>query len=434
MPYLLLMIYYNSSLLLNKGAKYMRKSHIKSELTLRRLDSNDVEQFHELLRYAFQVTQKDLFHFDWDNEELKASKSPILENAHVLGWFHNNKLISQIALYPMQINIYNTIYKMGAITGVATYPEYSGIGLMMDLMREILKTMRNNKQSIACLYPYSIPYYRSRGWEIISDKMTFKLADHQMPKVPKVDGMIQRVAKDSKDLIALHDRFARQTHGCLIRDKLAWDEYWRWDVDDEIVAIYYDITNKPMGYIVYLLDNDIFIIKEMIYLNEEARYGIWGYINAHQSMFDSIRGANYSNHNLAFLLEDGHIEETTQPYIMARIVDIEQFLLQYPFECIPESLQLCFIVKDSLLEWNDKCFVLHFNQQQLHVEVVESPSNTQNYIHNVALNIQTLTTMLLGYKRPLYLRQIGRLQASDETISVLEEIVPEGKAYFSDYF
>ena len=78
--------------------------------------------------------------------------------------------------------------------------------------------------------------------------------------------------------------------------------------------------------------------------------------------------------------------------------------------------------------------MLHFNQQQLHVEVVESPSNTQNYIHNVALNIQTLTTMLLGYKRPLYLRQIGRLQASDETISVLEEIVPEGKAYFSDYF
>ena len=236
----------------------MRKSHIKSELTLRRLDSNDVEQFHELLRYAFQVTQKDLFHFDWDNEELKASKSPILENAHVLGWFHNNKLISQIALYPMQINIYNTIYKMGGITGVATYPEYSGIGLMMDLMREILKTMRNNKQSIACLYPYSIPYYRSRGWEIISDKMTFKLADHQMPKVPKVDGMIQRVAKDSKDLIALHDRFARQTHGCLIRDKLAWDEYWRWDVDDEIVAIYYDIANKPMGYIVYLLDNHIY--------------------------------------------------------------------------------------------------------------------------------------------------------------------------------
>ena len=272
MPYLLLMIYYNSSLLLNKGAKYMRKSHIKSELTLRRLDSNDVEQFHELLRYAFQVTQKDLFHFDWDNEELKASKSPILENAHVLGWFHNNKLISQIALYPMQINIYNTIYKMGGITGVATYPEYSGIGLMMDLMREILKTMRNNKQSIACLYPYSIPYYRSRGWEIISDKMTFKLADHQMPKVPKVDGMIQRVAKDSKDLIALHDRFARQTHGCLIRDKLAWDEYWRWDVDDEIVAIYYDIANKPMGYIVYLLDNDIFIITgDHIFANSIGR-------------------------------------------------------------------------------------------------------------------------------------------------------------------
>lgn len=40
----------------------------------------------------------------------------------------------------------------------------------------------------------------------------------------------------------------------------------------------------------------------------------------------------------------------------------------------------------------------------------------------------------MGYKRPLYLRQIGRFEASDETIDILEEIIPEGKAYFSDYF
>lgn len=422
----------------------MQKSQIKSQLVLKRLTSQDLEQFHELLRYAFQVTQKDLFHFGWDNEEIKQSKSPILENAEVLGWFHNDKLVSQIALYPMQINIYNKIYDMGGITGVATYPEYSGIGLMMDLMHEILRTMRKNKQSISCLYPYSIPYYRSRGWEIVSDKMTFKLADHQMPKVPRVDGMIQRVEINHADLIALHDEFAHKTHGCLIRNELAWAEYWRWDVDDEIVAIYYDKSNKPTGYIVYLLEDDIFKIKEMIYLNEEARYGIWGYINAHQSMFDSIQGANYSNHNLAFLLEDGHIKETTQPYIMARIVDVEQFLLQYPFECIPQDICLSFVVSDPLLSWNNQTFVLDFKNQKMNITALESHS-TQT-IHSsqtlcdsqfkniIKLNIQTLSTMLLGYKRPLYLRQIGRLEASDEAINLLEEILPEGKAYFSDYF
>ncbi len=414
----------------------MNKTQIKKQLILRQLNANDIEEFNELLRYAFQVTEKDLLHFGWNNAEIKQSKYPILQNAYVLGWFNKNKLISQIALYPMKMNIYNKIFDMGGITGVATYPEYSGIGLMADLMKEILSTMRNNKQSISCLYPYSIPYYRSRGWEIISDRMTFSIADHQTPKVPKVDGMMQRVEYDNKDLIALHNEFAKQTHGCLIRDKLAWGEYWRWDVEDEVVAIYYDTNNKPTGYIVYLLENDIFKIKELIYLNKEAQYGIWGYINAHKSMFDKVKGANYSNHNLAFLLEDGHIKETTRPYIMARIVDVEQFLIKYPFDSINFETKLCFIVNDPLLDWNEKVFILHFIGDKTNLQVIKNGDivNIIQDTHIIKIDIQTLTTMLLGYKRPLYLRQIGRFEADDKTIDILEEVIPEGKAYFSDYF
>ena len=417
----------------------MKKTQIRERLTMQQLDISHIEQFNELLRYAFQVTDSDLLEFGWNNEEIKRSKYPILQNASVLGWFDRQKLISQIALYPMQMNIYNRIYAMGGITGVATYPEYSGIGLMADLMREILKMMRENKQSISCLYPYSIPYYRSRGWEIVSDKMSFVIKDNQFPKPPQVGGMMQRVTEDHPDLKALHNEFAAKTHGCLVRDTLAWNEYWRWDVEDTIVAIYYDERDKPTGYIVYLLENDIFKIKEMIYLNEEARYGLWGYINAHQSMFDSIEGANFSNHNLAFLLEDGHIKESIQPYIMARIVDVEQFLMQYPFEFVRSNMCLRFSVSDPLLEWNNRDFILDFKDGELALQVVvsevvasEEKQNLGEY--HIKLDIQTLVTMLLGYKRPLYLRSINRLQASDESIDKLEEILPEGKAYFSDYF
>ena len=417
----------------------MKKTQIRERLMMQQLDISHIEQFNELLRYAFQVTDSDLLEFGWNNEEIKRSKYPILQNASVLGWFDRQKLISQIALYPMQMNIYNRIYAMGGITGVATYPEYSGIGLMADLMREILKMMREKGQSISCLYPYSIPYYRSRGWEIVSDKMSFVIKDNQFPKPPQVGGMMQRVTEDHPDLKALHNEFAAKTHGCLVRDTLAWNEYWRWDVEDTIVAIYYDESDKPTGYIVYLLENDIFKIKEMIYLNEEARYGLWGYINAHQSMFDSIEGANFSNHNLAFLLEDGHIKESIQPYIMARIVDVEQFLTQYPFEFVKSNMSLRLSVNDPLLEWNNRDFILNFKDGELASQVVASEIAASGENQNlgkyyIKLDIQTLVTMLLGYKRPLYLRSINRLSANDESIDKLEEILPEGKAYFSDYF
>ncbi|WP_039915277.1 sterol carrier protein domain-containing protein [Treponema phagedenis] len=52
----------------------------------------------------------------------------------------------------------------------------------------------------------------------------------------------------------------------------------------------------------------------------------------------------------------------------------------------------------------------------------------------VKLSIQTLCTMLMGYKRPSYLRRIEKITASDEAINLLEDIIPVEQPYFSDYF
>ena len=51
----------------------------------------------------------------------------------------------------------------------------------------------------------------------------------------------------------------------------------------------------------------------------------------------------------------------------------------------------------------------------------------------VKLSIGILTAMLMGYKRPAYLRRIERLEAGDAAISLLESVIPKEKAYFSDY-
>lgn len=143
--------------------------------------------------------------------------------------------------------------------------------------------MREKGQSIAILYPFSIPLYRHRGWEIISDKMTWRISDAKMLTRKDVPSYVRRVPGDSPDLIALHSRFAKKTHGCLFRNDLAWDEYWRWDVDDTTVAIYYGEDHSPLGYMVYRIDADTMYVKEMVSLNLEAKMGLLRYINAHDS-------------------------------------------------------------------------------------------------------------------------------------------------------
>ena len=72
---------------------------------------------------------------------------------------------------------------MGGVTGVGTYPEYANHGLMKDLIQTALEEMRQDKQWISYLFPYNIPYYRRKGWEIMSTSylLKFGIRNYQKP-------------------------------------------------------------------------------------------------------------------------------------------------------------------------------------------------------------------------------------------------------------
>ncbi len=319
----------------------MTMSHNKEEnFNIRPLTTDDAEQYNALLRYAFQVTEQELEETGWKDDEIKQSKFPVLQRADVLGCFNEDDLVAQFAVYPLDMNIYGTEYSVGFVTSVCTYPEYTGHGIMKRLMIQSLTRMREKHRSFALLYPYSIPLYRRLGWEIISNKMTYVVKDTQIPRKNKEPGYVRRVEWDNPEFMALHTRFAEKTHGCLFRNDLAWEEYWRWDHDDTAVAVYYSDDDIPYGYMVYLINSDIMHIKEMIYLNREAQLGLWEYIYAHDSMIDEVHGNNYYSEPIAFELEDSDIKETIRPYAMGRIIDIEQFFGHY--SCCTHKPAVCF--------------------------------------------------------------------------------------------
>ena len=205
---------------------------------IRNLTTDDLDQYNALLRYAFQVTEEDLRNAGWRDDEIKQSKFPILERADILGCYYKETLVSQFAVYPLQMNIYGEICPIGFVTSVSTFPEFSGKGIMATLMRQSLTRMREKKQPVALLYPYSIPLYRKFGWEIISNKISFTVKDYQIPGTAKAEGYVRRVDWDSPDFMELHGQFARKTHGCLLRNVLAWEEYLRWDEYYTTVSVY----------------------------------------------------------------------------------------------------------------------------------------------------------------------------------------------------
>ncbi|MGG3562947.1 GNAT family N-acetyltransferase [Neobacillus rhizosphaerae] len=397
-------------------------------LRMGKVETSHFQQFNELLRYVFQVTKKDLQMVGWEEREIALAKLPVLEKADVLGWFDGEKLISQLAVYPFQVNIFGRTFEMGGLTGVGTYPEYANLGLMNNLMRQALADMQQRKQSISYLFPYSIPFYRRKGWEIISDKMTFEIRDNQLPKVKKVTGYVERLNTEHPDIRTVYRNFSSMRHAAMIRNELAWDEYWRWDLDDLTAAVYYDRSHQPQGYLLYWISKDVLHVKEMVYIHQEARNGLWNFISAHFSMVSKVEGNTFTNDPLAFWLEDGDIKETITPYYMARIVDVKQFISQYPFRAVSTDLRLTFMLNDPILEWNQGIFTLHVTDKG-QGKLTESEGSP-----DFSLDIRTLTTMLLGYKRPSYLAVIGRLAGNQQTVEILENLIERQIPYFSDYF
>ncbi|MDY3764436.1 MAG: GNAT family N-acetyltransferase [Candidatus Ventricola sp.] len=405
------------------------KEKLHERLQMRALTTDDTAQYNALLRYAFQVTDSELASLGWNQKEMERSKKPVLKKTESYGWFDGEKLASQISIYPMQVNIFGQMYKMGGVTGVATYPEYMNLGLMSSLIKTALNSMRENHQCVSMLVPYMIPYYRKKGWEIVTDKMTYTIKDTQLPKRREVSGMVERVGIDSEDLRIVHNAFTRMRHGALKRNELEWEEYWRWEADDVIVAVYYNEAGEPKGYLVYYIANDVFRIKELVYINQEARHGLWNYVSAHFSMIDKVVGTNYTNEPMAFLLEDSEIQEEIEPNVMARIVDFEAFIRKYPFDIISIHDDLHFIIHDPVMECNCGDFSLRWDKQG---NTIIERGGTRG--ERVECDIQTLTAMFYGYKRPTYLKRVERLDASDDAVRILEDIIPIEQPYFSDYF
>lgn len=401
-----------------------RKRHLK----MRKVEVEHLEQYNQLLRYVFQVTDDDLRKVGWEERDIVHAKSPALERADVWGWFDGDKLVSQVAVYPFKVRIFNKTYDMGGLTGVGTFPEYSNQGLMHKLLYQALEKMRENKQSISYLYPYSIPYYRRKGWEIISDKIIFEVKDYQLPKNKQVPGEVERVDVESDDVKKAYERFALQTHGAMLRDDLAWNEYWLWDLDDLMAAVYYNERRQPDGYVLYWIADEIFHIKDMIFVNEEARSGLWNFISAHFSMISKVVGNIHTDEPLAFLLEDADIKEIISPYYMARIVDLEQFIAHYPFKPDIREREWTFMLDDPLLSWNQGTFTLRISPQGKG-EVIRTAERSSG-----RTDIKTMTTMLLAYKRPDYLHKIGRISCGPETLDMLEDAIEQQTPYFSDYF
>ncbi|MGF9853492.1 GNAT family N-acetyltransferase [Bacillus paramobilis] len=378
------------------------------------------DKFREALRlseYAFQ--------YKVDEERLQQQLTKMKESHEIYGIMEGEDLAAKLHVIPFHIYIGKEKFKMGGVAGVATYPEYRRSGYVKELLLHSLQTMKKDGYTVSMLHPFAVSFYRKYGWELCANLLVCQMTKSDLVMKKQVNGIVKRFDKEnhSEEVEKIYEVFAERFSGMLVRDK----KWWLQAVyDDLTLAIYYDENKTAAGYMLYKIENNKMTVEEFVPLHNEARNGLWNFICQHDSMIKELEMTISENEPLLYTLQEPRVKAEIKPYFMGRIVDVEQFLKQCELNWNNVQQEVILHITDSFAPWNNVSVRLANREITIMKE--------ETIDKGIKLDINALSTIMFGYKRPLELNELEFITGSEEEIQAFENIVPVRKAFIYDFF
>ncbi|ATI53204.1 enhanced intracellular survival protein Eis [Bacillus cereus group sp. BfR-BA-01445] len=377
------------------------------------------DKFREALRlseYAFQ--------YKVEEERMQQQLTKMKESHEVYGIMEGEDLAAKLHLIPFHIYIGEEKFKMGGVAGVATYPEYRRSGYVKELLQHSLQTMKKDGYTVSMLHPFAVTFYRKYGWELCANLLVCHLTKSDLVMKKQVNGTVKRFNKENhpEEVEKLYETFAERFSGMLVRN----EKWWLQAVyEDLTLAIYYDENKTAAGYMLYKIENYKMTVDEFVPLHNEARNGLWNFICQHDSMIKELEMTVSENEQLLYTLQEPRVKTEIKPYFMGRIVDVEQFLKQYELNWNNVQQEVILHITDSFAPWNNITVRLANHE----ITIVEETTEK-----GIKLDINALSAIMLGYKRPLELNELEFISGSDEVIRSFENLVPVHKPFIYDFF
>ncbi|WP_226654243.1 GNAT family N-acetyltransferase [Pseudalkalibacillus hwajinpoensis] len=391
---------------------------------MRKLEKNEIINAVRLSEYAFQYTVRK----DELDEKIKG-----YSEHEIWGDFEENELAAKLHLIDFETWIAGEKMKMGGVASVATYPEYRRGGRVARLLCNALMEMKQRGQTISYLHPFQISFYRKFGYEVLNNWKQLELRAEDFKPLSRVNGTVRRIELDHvyESLNPVYETFAKRYNGMLVRTEKWWKE--RVYSKGFQFASYKNEKEELVGYVYYKIENRKLEVEEMVCLEGEARSGLWNYLCQHDSMIDGGTILTNESDQLAFLLANPKVKATVEPYFMARIVDVENFLKLYPFH-IERNESLFLHIIDEQAEWNNGSYLINAEG----IRVFKGDKTNAACAHpprrGLRCTINTLTAIVTGYQNPSFLYEAGLIEGPEEDVVLLQRLCSNKETNFMDFF
>ncbi len=285
---------------------------------------------------------------------------------------------------------------MWGVGGVASLPETRRQGNIRALFDAGLAQMWEQGVVFSALYPFSHPYYRQYGFELVTTR--------NLIKVPLADfagyrgglGMVCQwmPGQDDAPLRAVYDAFTQGCNLAVVRQ----DAHWRnlLDVDPytkrQYTYTWQDDAGTVRAYMVLVVRNqpggkELFA-REIAFTDRDALTGLFGMLRSMDAAYsDFVWAAPEWLHPLRLFPEPYHVECKIDTAGMARVVRVEDALRLCPYPDVPGAFVIG--VEDPQLPQNQGAWRVTYGGGSARVERAQEKAV-------VTLGIPALTELLMG--------------------------------------
>ncbi|HZC83359.1 MAG TPA: GNAT family N-acetyltransferase [Rubrobacter sp.] len=351
---------------------------------------------------------------DW---EYYYTESPRVDTDLVYVLEEQGEVRASATVLPLEVFVAGGAVPTGGVAAVTTHPAYRRRGYAGELMRTILRGMRERGMPLSMLLPFAHVFYRVYGWELVSEAIAYTLKPTDLPTSPEQRRVRAYKEEDLPGVMALLEEEALGHSCCVRRGEGRWREVL---AREDWGAAVYEREGSPEGYILYRMSGwredreppRTLAVQELVCGTPEAREALVSFLAAQDPLVFEIKHHTPRGEPLHPYLRSSYVKAEIEPEFMLRLVDVEGALNL--LDRTPDE-PLVLEVSDDAIKENAGSYTVGSGEVVRGVEAEE----------RVTLDVRQLAQLYAGYLPARQLARHGLVEpASPEALERLEALFP----------
>lgn len=360
--------------------------------------------------------------FPWNTPTAMKERFDLLaDHSDSFGSFEDDVLASQIISTPYTIDFFGTKYSMAGLGFVATSQNYQHQHRIDDLMSSIFEFLYQKGFVLSFLAPFSYRFYRRYGYEKVFDMLDFAIDPSDLPIKDHSYRMESADWQHAKEIVhQLYEQNAMSDQGMMVRE--SWWEKYKFFLRKpyEFMICFQD--DMPVGYMAYLKKDAEISIFELV----GSKNVLCAFLSEIKKQ-DEIEKVVYTStprlNEMYEILEDKSVRSqiVLRPGMMAKVIDVESFLRQYPFM---RKLKVAIEIReDPYCPWNVGIYEIDHKKGNTKVRKV-----FETEMPVIRMDMPTFVKVFFGNADPC------DPDTKKEVWEKLEKAVVKNPIVFADYF